>query len=137
MPEFDGTPRFSDVPIGHWALKYVEYAVVANVVRGYPDGTYLPDSVVNRGQMAIFVARSMVAPAGDAGIPDAAPPYRFPDVPGATNEWLWCLNHVAHIAGQGVSGGYPDGMYHPEYEVTRDQMAVYIQRAFDLPMPPA
>ncbi len=30
--------------------------------------------------------------------------------------------------------GFPDGTYHPEYVVTRDQMAVYIQRAFQLPL---
>ena len=26
-----------------------------------------------------------------------------------------------------------DGYYHPEYVVTRDQMAAYVARAFDLP----
>ena len=29
---------------------------------------------------------------------------------------------------------YPDGDYHPEYVCTRDQMAVYVARAFKLPM---
>jgi hypothetical protein len=28
--------------------------------------------------------------------------------------------------------GYGDGLYHPERPVTRDQMAVYIARAFEL-----
>jgi len=28
--------------------------------------------------------------------------------------------------------GYPDGRYHPEFGVTRDQMAVFIARAFKL-----
>jgi hypothetical protein len=28
--------------------------------------------------------------------------------------------------------GYPDGLYHPEVVVTRDQMAVYVARAFGL-----
>jgi hypothetical protein len=33
-----------------------------------------------------------------------------------------------------VVQGYDDGYYHPEVMVTRDQMAVYVARAFDLPM---
>jgi hypothetical protein len=28
--------------------------------------------------------------------------------------------------------GYPDGLYRPNTKVTRDQMAVYVARAFDL-----
>ncbi len=29
-----------------------------------------------------------------------------------------------------VTQGYPDGLYHPEEPCTRDQMAVYVARAF-------
>jgi hypothetical protein len=36
-----------------------------------------------------------------------------------------CVTH-------GVVNGYPDGTYHPERQVTRDQMAVYVARAFGL-----
>jgi len=34
----------------------------------------------------------------------------------------------------GVVSGYDDGYYRPEWVVTRDQMAVYVARAFGLPM---
>ena len=30
--------------------------------------------------------------------------------------------------------GYDDGYYYPENPITRDQMTVFIARAFDLPM---
>jgi len=33
-----------------------------------------------------------------------------------------------------VVNGYDDGNYHPEIAVTRDQMAVYVARAFELPI---
>ena len=32
----------------------------------------------------------------------------------------------------GVVAGYLGGLYHPDYVVTRDQMAVYVARAFGL-----
>jgi hypothetical protein len=36
--------------------------------------------------------------------------------------------------GQGVVKGYDDGTYRPTEAVTRDQMAVYVARAFKLPL---
>jgi peroxiredoxin len=42
---------------------------------------------------------------------------------------------VEYCVENGVVAGFLDGLYHPEVVVTRDQMAVYIQRAFELPIP--
>jgi len=127
------TPTFPDVATDYWSYKYIEYAAEQNIVGGYPDGFYRPDEPVNRGQMAVFVARAMVTPSGDAAVLPGPPSPTFPDVT-STNDWSWCYDHVEHIAAQGVTQGYFDGYYHPEYTCTRDMMAVYIQRAFHLPM---
>jgi hypothetical protein len=52
-------PRdFPDVPTDHWAYTYVEYCVEQGVVGGFLDGTYRPDTVVTRDQMAVYVART-------------------------------------------------------------------------------
>jgi len=128
IPDGPATASFSDVPSNHWAYKHIEYAVSQNVVQGYEDGTYLPDMTVDRGTMAVYVARAMVAPGGDAAIPDPVPPATFPDVP----DTFWAYKQVEYCVGQGVVKGYDDGLYHPERIVTRDQMAVYIARAFGL-----
>ncbi len=111
-----------------WAFKYVEYAVNNGVVGGYPDGTYQPAAAVDRAQMAVFVARAMVG--GDANVPAGPGTAFFPDVP--TD--YWAFKYVEYIKSQSVTGGYPDGTYRPALGVTRDQMAVYVQRAFHLPM---
>ena len=87
----------------------------------------------HRGQMAVFIARALVAPEGDAAIPEGPLEPTFPDVT-SDNEWSWCYDHVEFIAEKSVTQGYFDGLYHPEYFCARDQMAVYICRAFDLPM---
>ncbi|UCC69749.1 MAG: S-layer homology domain-containing protein [Armatimonadota bacterium] len=39
---------------------------------------------------------------------------------------------MEYCVGNGVVAGYEDGYYHPEFAVTRDQMAVYVARAFGL-----
>jgi hypothetical protein len=130
IPTGPAVATFSDVPTDHWAYKWVEYAVDQNVVQGYPDGTYRPDQQVDRGQMAIFVARGIVAPNGDAAVPTGPAVATFPDVP--TDHWAY--KWVEFIADEGVTQGYDDGTYRPAVIVTRDQMAVYVQRAFTLPM---
>ena len=127
VPTGPATATFPDVPVGHWAFRHVEYAHSAGVVGGYWDGTYRPSLVLDRGQMAVFVARAMVG--GDAYVPTGPATAYFPDV--ATDHWAF--RYVEYIRGEGVTGGYPDGKYHPEYACTRDQVAVFVQRAFRLP----
>jgi len=133
VPEFTGTPTFPDVGTTHWALKYVEYAVDQDIVGGYEDGYYHPERQVARDQMAVYVARALVAPQGEAGLADYVPadPRNFPDVASS----FWAYKHVEYCVENGVVNGYEDGKYHPEIVVTRDQMAVYVQRAFELPIP--
>jgi DNA-binding beta-propeller fold protein YncE len=133
VPSGVAEPTFGDVGEDHWAYRYVEYCAAAGVVQGYPDGGYHPDETVNRGQMAVYIARAVVSPTGDAAVPDPPAEATFSDVT-ADNEWAWCYRHVEYCAAEGVVQGYWDGSYRPEAAVTRDQMAVYVQRAFGLPM---
>jgi hypothetical protein len=70
----------------------------------------------------------VVAPGGDAAVPDPVPPATFPDVP----DTFWAYKQVEYCVNEGVVKGYDDGNYHPDYPVTRDQMAVYVARAFGL-----
>jgi PKD repeat protein len=128
VPTGPATATFPDVPTDHWVFKYVEYCYDQAVVVGYWDG-YHPDEVVNRAQMAVFVARAMVAPNGDVAIPDPVPPPTFPDVLAT----YWAYKWIEYCYHQGVVEGYSDG-YRPEETVNRAQMAVYVQRAFQLPL---
>jgi hypothetical protein len=122
---------FPDVPTDHWAYKYIEYIAASNVSRGYPEGYYRPTLAVDRGQMAVFVARSVVSPLGEEGLADYTPPTTptFPDVP--TDHWAY--KHIEYIASRGISEGYDNGTYRPLATCTRDQMAVFVARAFALP----
>jgi hypothetical protein len=127
VPTGPAIATFADVPTDHWAFKYVEYCSAQAVVQGYWDG-YHPDEAVNRAQMAVYIARVLVAPSGDAAIPDPEPSPTFPDVPASH----WAYGWIEYCHAQGVVQGYWDG-YHPEEAVTRDQTAVYLARAFQFP----
>ena len=122
---------FPDVPANHWAHRYIEYAHDQGIVQGYPDGSYQPALTVDRGQMAAYLARAIATPTGEAGVPD--PGCTSPVFPDVACDF-WARKYIQYLKAQGVTSGYLDGLYHPEYPVTRDQMAVYVARAFGLPM---
>jgi PKD repeat protein len=133
VPDGPPTPSFSDVPTDYWAYKYIEYAKAENIVTGYTSTLYGPTLPVNRAQMAVFLARSIVDPTGDAGLDGYAPPSTptFRDVT-PTNSYAWAYKHVEYLVSEGMVAGYPDGLYRPANDVSRDQMSVYIARAFGL-----
>ncbi len=130
VPTGPAVATFPDVPTSHWAYKYIEYCYTCGVVGGYASG-YRPAEIVNRAQMAVFVARSICDPTGEEGLAGYVPPTEptFPDVLAGH----WAYKYIEYCHDQGVVGGYANG-YHPAETVNRAQMAVYVQRAFQLPM---
>jgi hypothetical protein len=63
VPPGPSQPTFSDVPTDYWAYRYIEFVAEQGIAEGYPDGTYRPDLVVARDQMAVFLARTFDLPA--------------------------------------------------------------------------
>lgn len=127
VPAGPAEASFGDMPTDHWAFKYIEYAVSHSVVEGYARRGYQPGVVVDRGQMPVFVSRAK----GWVHIGDdmTTAPELFPDIPAG----YWCGTAMEACVDNGVVQGYDDGLYHPEWVVRRDQMAVYVARAFGLP----
>jgi hypothetical protein len=123
-------PPFTDVDCSNWARKYIQFCVAEGIVKGYEDGSYQPGLEVTRDQMAVYIARAIVEPTCRAELGCYTPPSTptFPDVP--TDHWAF--KHIEYCAQEDVVKGYEDGYYHPERVVTRDQMAVYVARAFGL-----
>jgi hypothetical protein len=134
VPAGPTMPTFQDVLPNHWAYRYIEYARARRIVEGVLPFVYMPDVPVNRGMMAVFIARSIADPTGDDGLAGYTPPDTptYEDVTGS-NDWSWCHEHVEYLAEQSIAQGYADGLYCPSALVTRAQMAVYIARAFELP----
>ncbi|HPZ14292.1 MAG TPA: S-layer homology domain-containing protein [Bacillota bacterium] len=80
--------KFSDME-GHWAEPFVSALDTAEVVTGYPDGTFRPAQNVSRAELAAILSR--VAQLGKVGVADASswtPTYRDVD---STH---WAFRHV-------------------------------------------
>jgi len=129
VPTGPAHPSFADVPEDYWAYRHVEYVHDQDVAHGYDDGYYHPDYPLDRAQMAVFMARAVAG--GEGALTDYVAPDTptFSDVPAD----FWAHKHVEYLAVLGLVVGYSEDSYHPEYICSRDQMAVYVTRAFDLP----
>ena len=51
----------------------------------------------------------------------------FPDTNGH-----WAEEFICWLKDKGITSGYPDGTYRPENQVTRAEMAVFLQNTYDL-----
>jgi len=60
-PAPDGSHPFSDIA-GHWAEAYIEELNDQGITGGYPDGTYRPENLVTRAEMAVFLVKGFDIP---------------------------------------------------------------------------
>lgn len=124
---------FSDVPMAHWAVGWIEqlYADGVTLGCGASPLRYCPDASVTRAEMAIFLLR---ARHGASFNPGSATGLVFSDVP----QNYWAAAWIERFAGFGYTAGCrsPPLQYCPNDLVTRAQMAIFLQRVFNLIGPP-
>jgi hypothetical protein len=114
---------FTDVPGSHPFHDEIEWLASTGVTSGYPDGTFAPGRAVSRSAMAAFLMRftEELFPGSTDGDWSATP---FWDVP---------PSHLFHdevtwLASTGITGGFPDGGFHPGENVSRGGMAAFLHR---------
>jgi len=127
-PTATGT-RFSDVPASYWAAAWIEQLATEGITLGCGGGRYCPESTVTRAEMAVFLLRSKH---GSTYQPPAATGTMFRDV--ARN--YWAASWIEQLASEGITGGCGNGNYCPDNSVTRAEMAVFLARTFNFPLPP-
>lgn len=114
-------PTFSDID-GNTFEEDIEWAYETGVTKGCnpPDNTrFCPDDRVTRGQMAAFLTRFLDLPATSTDF--------FADDDGSTFE-----NDINRLAAAGITKGCSTTRFCPSNSVTREQMAAFLARAFDL-----
>lgn len=119
---------FQDVPGSYWAARFIEQLAADGITTGCSVGYFCPDDGVTRAQMAVFLLR---ATHGAGYTPPVATGTLFGDVPGS----YWAVNWIEQLAAEGITLGCGSGNYCPEAIVPRDQMGVFLVRAFNLMNP--
>jgi hypothetical protein len=127
-PAATGT-MFTDVPVSQQFAKWIEQLAREGITSGCSTSPplYCPDQSVTRAQMAVFLLK---AKHGTAFDPPAATGTMFTDVPVSQPFAKW----IEQLAREGITGGCGATTYCPDDPVTRGQMAVFLVRAFNLPM---
>lgn len=110
---------FKDVPASYYAHKEIVSLVDRGVIKGFSDGTFKPTNQVTRAEFAAFVARAL-------DLPEASS--RFSDVPKTSA--LYDGVSRAHKAG--IIKGFSNGTFRPNTPVTRQDMAVMLDRAMQI-----
>ena len=113
-PVVDTKPVFTDMG-SHFSKEAVEALCEKNVISGYPDNTFAPDSNVTRAEF------SKIASLAFGFEPDNVSVYE--DV--QTSDWF--CGYVGTLSKAGVINGY-DGKFNPSGEITRQDAACIIYR---------
>jgi hypothetical protein len=118
---------FADVPQDYWAAAWIKQLAAEGITAGCGNGNYCPTTPVTRDQMAVFLLR---AKHGSSYVPSTAIGI-FDDVPPD----YWAADWIEQLAAEGITSGCNTNpnQFCPTSAVTRDQMAVFLVRTFNLP----
>ncbi|MBE0448227.1 MAG: S-layer homology domain-containing protein [Actinobacteria bacterium] len=112
MPEPTPTVNFSDVPANAWFKPYVDALVANSIVGGYPDNTFRPLNNITRAEFAKMIILAI-------GENPSTAPSSFTDVLNSH----WAKAYIQRARELNIIGGYPDGTFRPNANVSRQEIA--------------
>ena len=127
-PAVNGSTGFNDVAVEYWAAAWIKQLAAEGITGGCGNSNYCPENTVTRDQMAVFLLKAKY---GSSYAPPAVTDTGFTDVP--TDYWAGAW--IKQLAAEAITGGCGGGLYCPANPVTRDQMAVFLQKTFGLALP--
>jgi hypothetical protein len=120
-PVADQAVGFKDIYRGYIFYEEIEFLSSKQIIKGFPDGVFRPEIPITRAQAAIMFGRALelnIEPRDT----------KFSDVTAKVSG----AGYIASVVEKGIINGYPDNTYHPYEPVTRAQMAIFLDSAFDL-----
>lgn len=114
--------QFSDVPTTYKYFKEINALTSQKIINGYPDGTFKPLRTLSRVDAAILLSRALKL--DTSKVSDV----NYKDVP---KTYLY-YKEIAAITNSKIMGGKGDGIFDPKAPLTREEMAVILQRGFKL-----
>jgi hypothetical protein len=133
-----GVSVFGDVPPTDPGCRFIHYIAAQEVTSGCGVGAFCPSHTVDRWQMAVFLAKATTDPASipySGTVPgmgdydcSAGGQSVFADVPPTDPG----CRFIHYLAVEGVTVGCGSGSYCPSAGLARDQMAIFLSKAFHL-----
>jgi hypothetical protein len=114
---------FKDVKPSYWASYEIEKLVNEGTIAGYPDNTFRPSLSISRSHAAVLLTRALGLDTSNVTNPG------FKDVK-TTDKYY---KEIAAAENAGLLKGRGKGLFAKEGQLTRAEMAVILQRAFNIP----
>ena len=116
---------FADVAKTSFGSAWIEQFGAEGITKGCGGGNYCPTNTLTRGEMSVFVLRTLhgsgYLPPDPAGV--------FADVPVSHPFARW----IEQLAAEGITSGCGGSNFCPSDLVTRAHLSAFLARAFDLP----
>lgn len=112
---------FKDLPSHHSLTPIVEELNENGIISGYPDGTYRPNTKMERQHVAALLTRAIP-------LQNVRPQRYFKDVTVTHRNFT----DILALQRAGVTDGTSNGYFNPHGQVTRAQMAKMLTQAFGL-----
>ncbi|MBN3032715.1 MAG: S-layer homology domain-containing protein [Candidatus Saganbacteria bacterium] len=109
---------FSDVPLTHWALKYINVSYSEKIVLGYPDITFRPSNNISRAEGLSMITRF-------SGVSQEAYGGQFADVVDSH----WAAGTIAGAFKAGMLRFLQDKPFAPNAQLTRAESVELLYRS--------
>lgn len=121
---------FSDVTRTDWFAAAVATAADAELINGYPDGSFQPNATITRAEMAAMIVRAIEYVKGAPPQMSISPNQIRTALAGYTdaNELDWAKTYVAITVHEGIIEGMTPTTLVPTGQATRAQAATMLQR---------
>ncbi|MUT65178.1 S-layer homology domain-containing protein [Paenibacillus sp. NEAU-GSW1] len=113
---------------GKWYEAAVSSAYTAGLVTGCEDGTFCPDGLVTREELAVILARAAAYSSGTALAGNSAET----QLSDAESVAGWAAEAVRQMAAAGIVRGDADGRFKPQVTAVRAEMAVMLNRLLEM-----
>lgn len=122
---------FSDTSTGHANSDAIEYVKTNGIVSGYPDGTYRPDSTINRAEFTKIIVNAryksdIIDNCIQANINSDWSYTFFPDIA----KDAWYAKYICVAKTHNIVQGYPNGFFEPSSYINFAEAAKIIVNTF-------
>lgn len=111
---------FTDIQ-GHWAQDMIILLTRLEAIKGFQDGSFMPNQSITRAEFAAMLVRLFLLE--DTG----AQSLEFDDL-----KQHWAQDAIILLARHGIVYGYADGSFRPNAPITREEMVVMLMRLMNI-----
>ena len=116
------TNSFTDLETERWSNRAISTLFNADIISGYPDGTFKPANPITRAEFATIAAKFDELELGGIS--------KFTDISGH-----WAEDYITSSELKGWINGYPDLTFRPEQDITRAEAMTLINNVLERKVP--